>query len=250
MEGSTEQYTALARDYDRLTFDVDYAAYADAADRLFKKNKIPGNTVLELACGTGSLSFELDARGYDMICSDISEDMLSEAMNKWSGRGNMPLFICQDMTELDLYGSVDACVCCLDSINYLTELWQVKRAFKRLSMFMNKGGVFFFDVKSDGLFREMSGLCSAWEEEDFYAVWQYGYDPKSMRAAHTVDIFERLGVLYRRSSEVHYQRAYTRDKLTELLELNGFKLLGVYSDLKGHKAKNETGRLYFAAVKK
>lgn len=250
MEDPMEQYTALARDYDRLTFDVDYAAYAAAADRLFKRYKIPGNTVLELACGTASLSYELSERGYDMICSDISDDMLSVAMNKWNGRNDTPLFICQDMTELELYGAVDACVCCLDSINYLTELWQVKRAFKRISMFMNKGGVLFFDVKGEGMFKDMSGLCSAWEEDDFYAVWQYGYDPRSMRGAHSVDIFEKTGGLYRRSSEIHYQRAYSKEKLTELLEQNGFKVAGIYSDLKLRGSKDEKGRLYFAAIKK
>ncbi len=250
MDELTEQYTALAKEYDRLTFDVDYPSYAAFADRLFKKYKIPGLSVLELACGTASLSYELAGMGYEMICSDISEDMLSQAMNKWDGRENTPLFICQDMTELELYDKIDACVCCLDSINYLTELWQVKRTFKRLSENMRPGGLFLFDVKTAEMFDSMAGLCSAWEEDDIFAVWQYGYDPKSKRAMHTVDLFEKRGQVYRRSSETHYQRAYSMAKLTELLEMNGFKTVGVYSDLKGAKAREETGRLYFAAVKK
>ena len=97
---------------------------------------------MELACGTGSLSLELAKRGYDMISCDISPDMLSVASDKCRVLDEPPRFICQDMSELDLYGTVDGCVCALDSINYITDLRQLKRTFKRLSMFLNDGGLF------------------------------------------------------------------------------------------------------------
>ena len=109
-----EQYTMLARHYDTLTFDVDYAGYAAFADQLFKKHKIPGNLILEQACGTGSLTLELSRLGYEMIASDLSPDMLVAAQEKCAELEQQPVFICQDMCELDLYGTVDGCVCALD----------------------------------------------------------------------------------------------------------------------------------------
>lgn len=245
-----EQYTVLARHYDKLTFDVDYSSYAAFADRLFKEQGIPGRLVLELACGTGSLTRELAALGYDMIACDISPDMLSCAESKFEGQDDKPVFICQDMTELDLFGTVDACVCGLDSINYLTDIRQLKRAFRRLSLFLNDGGVFLFDIKTHEMFKEMSGLCSAWEEDGLYAVWQYGYDSRSMQAAHSVDIFEKDGSLYRRYAETHYQRAYRLDVIKKLLKENGFDIIGVYANDRCVRARKESGRLYIAAKRR
>jgi len=246
-----EQYTMLARHYDRLTFDVDYAGYADFADRLFRKYRIPGNLILEQACGTGSLTLELAQRGYDMIASDLSPDMLVAAQKKCSELPEQPVFICQDMCELDLYGTVDGCVCALDSLNYLTEQWQLKRAIKRISMFLNRGGLFIFDVKTPKMFADLDGVSAVWEEEELFAAWQYGYDKKSMRAAHAVDLFERQADgSYKRYGETHYQRAYIREKIEEILLQNGLEIVGVYRDFKLHKADEATDRLYYAARKK
>ena len=249
MEEDTEQYTALAGHYDRLTFDVDYKGWAAFAQKMFRKHHIPGKLILELACGTGSLSYELAWRGFDMISSDISPDMLSVAREKCAGLEHMPMFICQDMTRIDLYGGVSGCVCGLDSVNYVTDIRGLRRMFRRVSTFLEPGGLFLFDVKSTGLFEEMAGTCSAWEEDGLFAVWEYGYDCRTMRASHTVDIFEETGGLYRRYSEIHYQRAYTVDTLTDMINESQLELLGIYSDLKQTPYSGENGRLYFAAVK-
>ncbi|MEA4921254.1 MAG: class I SAM-dependent methyltransferase [Clostridiaceae bacterium] len=249
MDEFLEQYSALSAFYDRLTFDVDYNEYAKGVDMFFKKHGIPGNLVLELACGTGSLSIELGKLGYEMISCDISPDMLSSAREKCSELNCPPVFICQDMCELDLYGTVDGCVCAIDSVNYLTELWQLKAAFKRIALFMNKGGLFIFDVKSISMFKELDGISSVWDDDDMFAAWQYGYDKKSMRAMHIVDVFVRTEGLYKRFEETHYQRAYKADKLKEVLKQSGFEIIGIYRDIFGAKAHAETGRLFFVAVK-
>ena len=114
-------YQALARFYDQLTDDVGYERRADYLERLFKDCPIGVHTVLDLACGTGTLTCLLADRGYEMIGVDGSEEMLSQAQQKaWAVEGERPLFLHQSMPELDLYGTVDAAVCMLDSINYLT----------------------------------------------------------------------------------------------------------------------------------
>ena len=125
-------YDFLAGCYDRLTYDVDYAAWADYIESHFRKKGIPGKTVLDLACGTGSLTYELAQRGYEMIGVDLSPEMLSEAMEKDMGGDHIPpMFLCQSMDKLDLYGTIDACVCCLDSANYVTDKRKLQKAFQR-----------------------------------------------------------------------------------------------------------------------
>ena len=114
-------YDFLAGCYDQLTYDVDYVSWADYIETHFRRRGLPGKTVLDLACGTGSLTRELAQRGYEMIGVDLSPDMLAEAAEKNEDVGGIPpMFLCQPMEKLDLYGTIDACVCCLDSVNYVT----------------------------------------------------------------------------------------------------------------------------------
>ena len=115
-------YDFLAGCYDRFTYDVDYAAWAGYIEKHFRKRPLPGNTVLDLACGTGSLTRELALRGYEMIGVDRSPEMLAQAAEKNRGIAPVePIFLCQSMERLDLYGTIDACVCCLDSVNYVID---------------------------------------------------------------------------------------------------------------------------------
>ena len=111
-------YEPLAAAYDGLTKDVEYEKRADYLEKLFARSRIPVRTVLDLACGTGTMTWLLTGRGYEMIGADMSEEMLAAAMMK-SGtvEGVQPIFLHQSMPQLDLYGTVDAAICCLDSLN-------------------------------------------------------------------------------------------------------------------------------------
>ena len=136
-------YEALAARYDALTADVDHAAWADYLEKHFARCGQPIHTVLDLACGTGTMTCLLAERGYETIGVDRSADMLSVAAEK--GRqvsGIPPLFLQQSMQELDLYGTVDACVCCLDSVNYVTRPAELLRAFRRVCLFLVPGGLY------------------------------------------------------------------------------------------------------------
>ena len=133
------QYTALARFYDMLNDEVAYEKWADYLEKLIKKYAKSTDIVLELACGTGTLSRILASRGYDMISIDNSPEMLGVAQEKCEDMENKPLFLCQNMCELDLYGTIDVALCCLDSVNYLTYMSDVKAMFNGVSLFMNPG---------------------------------------------------------------------------------------------------------------
>lgn len=140
-------YERLAASYDELTEDVDYQRRADFLERLFQRARLPVHTVLDLACGTGTMTWLLTARGYELIAVDGSEDMLAAAAAK-TGPGIPPVFLHQSMPQLDLYGTVDAAICCLDSLNYLTNPRDVQRTFERLHLFIAPGGTLIFDVNT------------------------------------------------------------------------------------------------------
>lgn len=244
-------YSALAQVYDQLTGDVAYRQWAEFAQKTFERwGQGETRVVLELACGTGSLTRLLAQAGYEMIAADISPEMLSVAREKCADVPCPPIFLCQDMRELDLYGDIDAAVCCLDSVNYLTGLRDLKKAFRRVALFLRPGGLFLFDVKTPLAFREMGGLSSVQQAGEAFCAWQYGYDAKSGSAQHQVDIFLPDGQgRYLRSTEFHEQRAYSRLQLEQALVQAGLTPVAVCASPEGGKAGPNARRLYFAAQK-
>ncbi len=243
------QYSVLAGLYDALTDNVPYEDYAAQIGRLFRRYRQTPSIVLDLACGTGTLTALLARMGYEMIAADISPDMLAVAREKCRDLPVPPVFICQDMCLLDLYGTVQAVVCCLDSVNYLLDRRELRRAFSRVSLFLEQGGLFLFDVKTLSMFREMDGLCSIDEGEGWFSAWRYGWDAKTRLCVHHIDLFFEEPYGYCRRSEEHCQRAYPREVLEQTLVQTGFRLRGVFQGLTLHPAEEETGRLFFAAQK-
>ena len=167
-------YEFLAGCYDELTTDVRYPQWADYLEKHFAKSRLPIHTVLDLACGTGSLTMELARRGYEMIGADRSEEMLAQAQEKMMEEEEpfpiQPIFLHQSMEKLDLYGTIDACVCCLDSVNYVTRPELLARAFRRVHLFLMPGGLFIFDVNTPEKLWGLDGQVFLDETEDAYCV--------------------------------------------------------------------------------
>ncbi|MBQ6935699.1 MAG: methyltransferase domain-containing protein, partial [Clostridia bacterium] len=141
-------YNSFAYYYDELTKNVDYKGRAEYISEILKEYNIDDGLLLDLACGTGSLSIEFSKLGFEVIGTDASFDMLSEAQNKASDSGENIMFLCQKMEETDLYGSVRAIVCALDSINHLTNYELVKKTFKNLKNFLDTDGIIVFDANT------------------------------------------------------------------------------------------------------
>ena len=161
-----DSYTWLAHSYDRLTADVDYSRWADYLEWHFGRQAVPVRTVVELACGTGSLTRILAERGYEMTAVDLSADMLSFAAQKCQ---DLPvLFLCQDMSRLTLLEQADAVVCCLDSVNYVTRPAALRRAFQRVYRYLKPGGLFLFDAKTPQALEEADGQVYLDETEEVY----------------------------------------------------------------------------------
>ena len=246
-----ESYRALAGSYDALTYDVGYAAWADYLEKHFQRRGIPGRTVLDLACGTGSLTRELAGRGYEMIGVDLSPEMLSEAAEKNRDIGGIPpIFLCQSMDKLDLYGTIDACVCCLDSVNYVTDPRKLQRAFERVHLFLTPGGLFIFDINTVEKLMGLDGQVFLDETEDAYCVWRADYSPRSRICSYFMDLFQlEEDGLWRRNEELHEERAYTVEELTGFLRQVGFRDIRLYGDRKMRRPREGEERIFFVAKK-
>ena len=243
-------YDALAASYDDLTVDVQYEKRADFIEKLFRRSRIPVHTVLDLACGTGAMTWLLTGRGYELIAVDGSEDMLAAAMEK-SGtvEGVAPIFLHQSMPKLDLYGTVDAAICCLDSLNYLTRPADVQRTFQRLHLFIAPGGLLVFDINTVEKLAALDGQVFLDETEDTYCVWRTEY--RRGLCTYYVDLFRQQGDgAWDRELEIHRQRAYTVEELTGWLKAAGFTDIRTCGDMVRRSPREGEQRIYFTAIRK
>lgn len=243
-------YDALASCYDAMTEDVNYPAWADFLEKLFSREKRPVHTILDLACGTGTMTFLLADRGYEMIGVDFSPEMLAVAAEKEVEEGRIaPIFLCQSMEGLDLYGTVDACVCLLDSLNHITKRSILKQALHRIWLFLEPGGVFIFDVHTQKHLAALDGGLFLDETEDAYCVWRTEYDKRRRICTYAMDVFQRDGEVWLRDSEVHEEYAYSVKELTELLTQAGFVDIRLYGDKKLRRPLEGEDRIFFSARK-
>ncbi len=244
-------YSDFAEFYDNLTLNVEYSKKADYIIELLKKHKHNPGLVLDLACGTGTLTVELKRRGVDIYGVDMSYEMLSKAQQKAYENGFDILFLCQKMQNLDLYGTVDTCICSLDSINHLTSIKDVKQTFDRVSLFMNPNGLFVFDANTVYKHRYILGdNCFIYDTDKVFCAWQNNYNEKNNRVTITLDFFEPDGKIYRRSSEQFSECAYTREKMTEMLLSSGFVLEAVYDDMSFEPPRESSEREIYVARRK
>lgn len=243
-------YEALARRYDMLTADVDHQAWADYIEKQFARAKLPVHTVLDLACGTGTMTCLLAERGYEMIGVDLSEEMLAVAVEKGrETRGIPPIFLHQSMDRLDLFGTIDACICCLDSVNYVTRPAALRRAFARVHLFLMPGGVFLFDINTPEKLQGLDGGMFIDETEDTYCVWRAEYSGRRRICTYGMDLFFKEGALWRREEEVHEEYAYEPEELETYLREAGFRDIRRYGNLKLRAPKSGEERIFFWARK-
>ena len=244
-------YEALAGVYDALTGDVGYEKRADYIEKLFLKSRVPVHTVLDLACGTGSMTALLTERGYELIAVDESPDMLAAAREKASDlAGEPPVFLNQSMEALDLYGTVDAAICCLDSLNYLAGPREVQKTFQRLHLFISPGGLLVFDINSAAMLRELDGQVFLDEKEDVYCVWRPEFEKRSRVCTYWMDIFtKRPDGAWERSVEQHRQKAYEVEELRAWLLEAGFTHIRTYGDCRMSAPREGENRIYFSAIR-
>lgn len=253
------QFSVLAQYYDKLNYNADYKKVADYLENIFKLYDNKPELVLDLACGTGNLTIELARRGYDMLGLDLSADMLNTASAK-KNRGKNIIWLNQDMCAFELYGTVDAVVCCFDSINYILEESKIAECFRFVYHYLNPGGLFIFDVNSRYKFEKIYGRNDIiLEKNGILCAWRNYYNKKSKLCEFFISLFvEQRGAGYKRFDEIQREKYYSEDFLANLLETAGFSELKIFYDFDISKMKDEPKksskkefeRINFSAIKK
>lgn len=244
-----DAYHALAVSYDRLTNDVDYQATVDFYNEILKREGLRPRTAVDLACGTGSVTAILAKQGLDVIGVDLSEEMLTVAMEKVMDLEKPPRFICQSLQELFLPRGVDLAVCALDSLDYITDPADCAQAIRRIYKALNPGGIFIFDVNTPEKLRAMDGQVFLDEDDDVYCVWRGEFDDETNICSYGMDLFQRRGEVWERSFEEHREYAYSREQLTDYLKAAGFTHIRVYADRLFENPREGEQRIYFKARK-
>ena len=237
-------YGPLASWYDQLTGDVPYEQFANFYEAEFARAGGEFRLLLDLCCGTGTLTWLMAGRGYEMIAVDASVDMLMQAREKGLAVKTPPLFLLQDAVELDLYGTVDGAYCSLDGMNYIPPE-DLPEVFHRLHLFIRPGGLLIFDIRTPDFLRSLDGDVFVDEQEDVLCLWRADFEEELPAIIYGMDIFSRQGRLWQRESEEHVEYAHDPAVLRTLLEQAGFHDVCLRADC----PQGDMGRLFITAIR-
>lgn len=234
-----------------LTDNVEYEKRADYFCRLLSMCGIKEGILLDLGCGTGSVSVKMAEKGFDVIGVDSSIGMLNAAQQKMFERGKHMLLLNQKMQEIDLYGTVDCAICVLDGINHLDSAEDVRKTFEKVSLFMNPGGAFAFDVNTIHKHKNvLADNAFVFEPDGLFCVWQNNYNSSDNSVEISLDFFEEEDGVYYRTGESFSERAYELDEIKKWLEDSGFEVVGIFDDLTTDEVRADSEKAVFLARKK
>lgn len=262
-----EAYSEFAQVYDLFMDNIPYEEWCDYLVTLLKQHGVSDGLVLELGCGTGNMTEALKRRGYDMIGIDNSEEMLAEAIEKNMSSGTETaavddrisegmkdglkpaLYLCQDMREFELYGTVRAIVSVCDSINYILEPEELIQVFRLVNNYLDPDGVFIFDLNTRYKYEKILGEQTIGEtREDHCFIWDNYYDISSGINEYILNLFiQGEDGRYDRYEEVHYQRAYDLEEIRQLIEVSGLRWEGAYDAFTMEPVREDSERIYIIA---
>ena len=244
-------YNDFAQVYDKLQ-DADYNRFVDFYEEIFKSLGLKPELVLDLACGTGNITLPMSERGYDMIGLDMSVEMLNIARDKAYEANREILFLCQDMCEMELFGTVDAIVCALDGVNYITDYDDLKELFRLARNYLNPGGVFIFDINSVHKLKNVLGDNTfVNDEQGIFYVWQSEFCEETNICDFELNFFcEGEDGNYTRFDEFQQVRAYTIAEITEAAKLAGLDVTGIYKPFEFATATDCDERIFFVVSPK
>jgi 2-polyprenyl-3-methyl-5-hydroxy-6-metoxy-1,4-benzoquinol methylase len=241
-----DAYTGFAAVYELFMDNIPYEEWARYIQKILQEHGIENGLMLELGCGTGSLTRIMSAKGYDMIGIDNAAEMLAVALEQEREKPKNILYLLQDMCEFELYGTVKAVISICDCINYVTEPKDLLQVFCLVNNYLDTKGIFIFDMNTLYKYKEILGATTIAENrEEGSFIWENFYDEEERINEYDLSIFIPEGELYRKYEEVHYQRAYTIEEILELIEQSGLKLLNVYDAFTFEKPKVDSERVYF-----
>ncbi len=244
-----DEYAGFAAVYDLFMDNVPYETWRDRIAELLKEYGVKDGLVLDLGCGTGTMTELLAEAGYDMIGVDSSEEMLELAVEKRAASGRDILYLLQDMREFELYGTVRAVVSVCDSVNYITEEADLLQVLRLVNNYLDPGGIFLFDLNTVYKYEMLLGentIAESREEGSF--IWENYYDPEEMLNQYDLTLFIcREDGLYEKYEETHFQRAYSEEQIRDLVKEAGMELLRICDADTGQEPSETTERIHVIA---
>ncbi len=239
-------FSAVAEFYDSINGSA-YAPYADFLIKTFEHAQIKVSEVLDLGCGTGGICAILADKGFDMVGLDLSTDMLMIAREKNLGKNT--LLLCQDMREFELYGTVQAVYSSFDCLNYITDNKDLNQVFVLVHNYLEKGGVFVFDVNTLYRYTQiLDGKSFVYEQGDNLAIWRSACDEKEGLCQFEIDVFSEIsGGKYIRDGESQIQKLHTHEDI--IAAAKGFDLVEVTGG-KGFDGCTQAEKAYYVFRKR
>lgn len=245
----SEAYTNFAKVYDTFMDNIPYEEWGKYLTGLLEEYGVKEGLVLELGCGTGSMTEILAGKGYDMIGADNSEEMLEIAIEKRGSSGHDILYLLQDMREFELYGTVRAVVSVCDSVNYVTEEEELIEVFRLVNNYLDPKGVFIFDFNTKYKYQNVLGDRTIAEKRDECSfIWDnYYYEEEEINEYELTLFIQEKENLYRKFEEVHYQRAYTLEQMLRLVKESGLEFVTAYDAFTRKQPTDTSERIYMIA---
>jgi len=238
-----EVYRHFAQVYDGFMTTMPYTHWASYIQNVFENYNVPKNgTILDLACGTGTVTFLMSKKGYDIIGVDASADMLSVAQDKLGTVAKKTLLLNQDMRYLDLYGTIDGAYSSCDGLNYLLSEDDFISALKRVALFLNPGAPFIFDLKMDYKYRQLGNDVYNDANAAASYIWRNSYNPNTRINEYHVQFYMVDG---RQFSETHHQRAYTIDEVCIFVKKAGLQVQSITDDYTLSPGNDKSERVTF-----
>lgn len=242
-----EAYSGFAKVYDLFMDNIPYEEWTDYVKELFAEEGVKDGILLDLGCGTGSVTELLAESGFDMIGIDNSEEMLEIAMEKREESGLDILYLLQDMREFELYGTVKGVVSICDSMNYILDDEDLLDVFKLVHNYLDNEGIFIFDMNTMYKYEQiLADNTFAEDREESSFIWENYYDEEEEINQYDLSLFvQEEDGRYRKYEETHLQRAYEQQCVEELIKESGLELLHVYDAFTKDLPAEDSQRIYF-----
>lgn len=244
-----DAYSSFAEVYDTFMDNVPYEEWAEYLAAILREYGIEDGLVLDLGCGTGSMTEKMAAKGYDMIGVDNSGEMLEIAMEKKEKSGWDILYLMQDMREFELYGTVRGVISACDSVNYITDEKELEQVFRLVNNYLDPEGIFIFDFNTEYKYREILGQQTIAENrENNSFIWENDYDEETGINTYELALFlKREDGLYEKQEEIHYQKAYTLEAMKRIIERAGLEFVTAYDAFTDRRPDEKSERIYVIA---
>lgn len=246
-------YESFATVYDQFMGDTDYEKWIEYLELLWKKYSFTPKLIVDLGCGTGNVTLPLSNKGYELIGIDFSLEMLSQAKQKAEQQGKEILYLCQDMREFELYGTVDCIISLYDSLNYITKEEELLSVFSLVNNYLEPRGLFIFDMNTEFKFKNVLGdKTFAETAENAAYIWENYFDEEEGINEFYMNFFiqQKETGTYSRFEEFHYEKAYSTDLVRKLIEKSGMEFLDMYDAYSFDAPKSDSERVFFVAREK